>query len=72
MTSRSARSLLWTLATTTSTRAEQVVLAVQGAVFEDVDLNAAEDAERRQPLIQLRDHLQLLPQAFRAQAVGDR
>ena len=45
---RSMRSFEWTLATTTSRRSSRSVVLVEGAVLEDVDLDAGEDAERRQ------------------------
>ena len=45
---------------------------VEGAVLEDVDLDAAQDAERRELLVQPVNQLDLLAQAVGAQAVRDR
>ena len=54
-----------TLATTTSSCDEQVVVEVERAVLEDVDLDAGEDAERRELLVERRDVGQLLRAAAR-------
>ena len=45
---------------------QQLVLLVERAVVEDVDLDAGEHPERRQPLVELGDHAELL-----AQPLGD-
>ena len=68
---RSIRSLEWTLATTTSSCDEHLVVVVERAVLEDVDLDAGEDAERRHLLVEHRDIGELLLQPLSAQAVGD-
>ena len=69
---RSIRSLEWTLATTTSSLAEHVVVVIERAVLEDVDLDAGEDPERRHLLVE-RGHIdELLLQPLLAQPVGDR
>ena len=52
--------------------AEQLFRSVERAVFEDVDLDAGEDAERRHLLVQLRDDVELLAQPVGRQAVRDR
>ena len=57
----SIRSFECTLATTTSISAEQLVLLVEAAVVEDVDLDAGEDAERRQLVVELGHHVELPP-----------
>lgn len=49
---------------------QQLRLLVQGAVEEDVDLDAGEQPERREPPVQLRDHLQLFAQPVRGQSAG--
>ena len=64
------RSFEWALATTTSSCAEQVEVLVERAVLEDVDLDAGEDAERRQALVGPADLGQLLVQPVGRQAVG--
>ena len=51
---------------------EHVVAVVEQAVLEDVDLDAGEDAERREPLVEHGDVGQLLLQPLPAEAVGDR
>jgi hypothetical protein len=51
---------------------QQLVLLVQRAVLEDVDLDPGEDPERRQLLVEQRDLDQLGPQPVRGQPVGDR
>ena len=45
---------------------EQLVLLVERAVLEDVDLDAGEDAERRELLVQRVDDVELLAQPLRA------
>ena len=55
----SIRSLEWTLATTTSRRRQKVLFLVEGAVLQDVDLDAGQDPERSQLLVQLGHHLEL-------------
>ena len=47
---------------------EQLVLLVEGAVLEDVDLDAAEDAQRRQLLVEPVDEVELLAQPVGARA----
>ena len=51
--------------------AEQAVFLVERSVLEDVDLDAAQHPERRQHLVQIGDHLLLLPQPLGGQAAGD-
>ena len=51
---------------------QHVVVVVERAVLEDVDLDAGEDAERRQALVQRGDFVELLVEALDAEAVGDR
>ena len=51
---------------------EQVEVLVEGAVLEDVDLHAGEDAERGQLLVHLVDLVELLEQSLAVEAVGDR
>ena len=43
---------------------EQLVVLVEGAVLEDVDLDAGEDAERRELLVERVDQVELLAQAL--------
>ena len=62
------RSFECTLATTTSTLGEQLRLLVERAVVEDVDLDAGEDAERRELLVELGDDVELLAQPLGRQA----
>jgi len=50
---------------------EQLVLLIQRAVLEDVDLDPAQDPQRRELLVQPVHQLQLLAQPVRAQAVRD-
>ena len=50
--------------------AEHVVVVVERAVLEDVDLDAGEDAERRQLLVELGDVGQLLLQSLPARGRG--
>ncbi len=50
---------------------EQLGLLVEAAVLVDVDLDTGEDAERRQLLVEVADHLQLLAEALGAEPVGD-
>ena len=45
---------------------EQLVLLVERAVVEDVDLDAGEDAERRELLVELVDDVELLAEPLRA------
>ena len=66
------RSFECTLATTTSTRAEQLFRTVERAVVEDVDLDPGEDAERRHLLVQLGDDVELLAQPVGGEPVRDR
>ena len=47
---------------------EQVVVLVEATVFEDVDLDAGEDAERRELVVEPRDHLELLAQPLGVEA----
>ena len=58
------RSFECTLATTTSTRVEQLLVLVERAVFEDVDLHAGENAKRREVGVELVDHFELLAEAI--------
>ena len=51
---------------------EHVVGVVERAVFEDVDLDAGEDPERRELLVELGDDVELLEQPLARQPVGDR
>ena len=51
-------------ATTTSSSREQLRVLVEGAVVEDVDFDAAQDAERRQLLVQFLEHLELFAQSL--------
>ena len=44
---------------------EEVLVAVEGAVFEDVDLDASEDAKGREPLVELVEDVELLAAAAR-------
>ena len=48
---------------------EQILLLVERAVLEDVDLDAGEDAERRQLFVELGDDLELLAQPLGAEPV---
>jgi hypothetical protein len=50
--------------------AQQLVALVEAAVEVDVALDAGEDPERRQFLVQLRHHVELLLEAGGAEAVG--
>ena len=49
---------------------EQLLELVERAVVEDVDLDAGEDAERRELLVQLGDDVELLAQPVGRQAVA--
>ena len=51
---------------------EQVVVAVERAVFEDVDLDAGEDPERREVGVQPVEHVELLQKSLAREAVRDR
>ena len=51
---------------------EQLVLLVERAVLEDVDLDAGQDPERRQLLVELGDDVELLAQPLGGESVGDR
>ena len=51
---------------------EEVVVEIEAAVLEDVDLHAGQDAERRKGLVERPDLVELLEQSFAVQAVGDR
>ena len=51
---------------------QQVVVEVEAAVFEDVDLHPGEDAEGGEALVELADLAELAFQAFPVEAVGDR
>ena len=51
---------------------QQVLVLVEGAVLEDVDLHAGEDAEGGQLLVELGDDIELLQQAVTVEAVGHR
>ena len=62
ISSASMRSFECTLADDHVELREQVRLLVERAVVEDVDLDAGEDAERRQLLVELGDDLELLAQ----------
>jgi hypothetical protein len=53
-------------------RGEQLVLLVERAVVEDVDLDAGEDAERRERSLRRRRRRAARRSRSRAQAVGDR
>ena len=50
-------------------RREQVEVLVEAAVLEDVDLDAGEDAERRELLVELGDDVELLAQPVGVEAV---
>ena len=50
---------------------EQVVVEVERAVLEDVDLHAGEDAERRQLLVERGDLDELALEPLAVEAVGD-
>ena len=50
---------------------EQVVVLVEGAVDEDVDLDAGEDPERCQLLVERGDLVELGEQPIAVEAVGD-
>ena len=62
------RSFECTLATTTVDARQHVVGVVERAVLEDVDLDAGEDPERRELLVELGDHVELLEQPLARQA----
>ena len=47
---------------------EQLFFLIECAVVEDVDLDAAQDPQRRELLVQLVDQVELLAEALRAQA----
>ena len=49
---------------------EQLVVLVERAVVEDVDLDAGEDAERRELLVELVDDVELLAQPLGGRARG--
>jgi hypothetical protein len=51
---------------------EHLVVVVERAVLEDVDLDAREDAERRELLVERRDDLELLGEAVTREPVRDR
>jgi len=51
---------------------KQLGLLIECAVLEDVDLDAGQDAERRELGVELVDELELRAQALRGKAVGDR
>ena len=51
---------------------EEVFVLVEAAVVEDVDLDAGEDAERRELLVEPGDHFELGLQPLRLEAVRDR
>ena len=51
--------------------AEQLLVAIEGAVLEDVDFDAGEDAKRSQLGVQGLDHLELGPQPVGGKTVGD-
>ena len=65
------RSFECTLATTTSSSASRSALLVERAVLEDVDLDAGEDAERRELLVELGDDVELLAEPVGVEAVRD-
>ncbi len=50
---------------------QKILVLVQRPVLEDVDLNAAQDAERRQLFVQLLDDVELRPQPLGVEAVGN-
>ena len=64
-TVRSIRSFEWALATTTSSSASRSLVLVERAVLEDVHLDAGQDAERGQALVEGPDLGQLLAEARR-------
>ena len=64
-------SLECTLATTTSSRSSSSVLLIERAVIEDVDLDAGQDAHRRERLADLVDDVELLAQPLGGEPVGD-
>ena len=51
---------------------EQVLVLVEGAVLEDVDLDAGEDAERGQLVVRAVDLVELGQEPLAVEAVGDR
>ena len=51
--------------------AEEVEVAVEGAVLEDVDLHAGQDAERCELLVQVVDEVELLGEALLVEPVRD-
>ena len=62
--SLSMRSFECTLATTTSTRASMLVVVIERTVVEDVDLDAGQDPERCELLVQRGDDVELLEQSL--------
>ena len=66
----SIRSLECTLATTTSSRARSVLVLVEGPVLQDVDLDAGQDAEGGQLVVEFGHDVQLLAQALGVESVG--
>ena len=65
------RSFECTLATTTSTRAEQLLVLVERAVFQDVDFHTGEDPERREVVVERVHDFELLAQTVGREPVGD-
>ena len=66
------RSFEWTLATTTSRRASSVVLQVELAVLQDVDLHPGQDPEGGEALVEHGQVVELGEEPLPVEAVGDR
>ncbi len=69
MSLASIRNLEWTLATTTSSSPNVSRVQIQRTVLEDVDLHPRQEPERRQLLVHLGHHLELLAQALLVEPV---
>jgi hypothetical protein len=50
---------------------EQLLVLVERTIFEDVDLDAGQDAKGRDPLVQLHHHAKLLYETLLVQTVGN-
>ena len=59
-------------ATTTSRSGQQTLVLVEATVLQDVDLDPGEDAERRQLVVELGHHLELVAQALGIESMGHR
>ena len=66
------RSFECTLATTTSSCASRSGSWSSAAVLEDVDLDAGQDAKRREPFVEVAHDVELLSQPLDAQPVRHR